>query len=60
MKKNPDAGAIFDRAMTAYTSQTAAQIARACRFSAAGVVVDVGGGHGALIATILTHCPDLR
>lgn len=60
MQKNPEAGAIFDAAMTSYAGQTAAQIAAAYRFSEAGVVVDVGGGHGALIATILAHCPDVR
>lgn len=60
MQKNPEAGAIFDAAMASYAGQTSAQIAAAYRFPGPGVVIDVGGGRGALIATILEHCPDLR
>jgi hypothetical protein len=60
MKKNPEAGAVFDQAMSAYTSQTAAQVATAYPFHEAAVVVDVGGGRGTLISTILAHHPQLR
>ena len=55
MEKNEDAGAVFDQAMSAYSSQTAAQVASACPFHEAAVVVDVGGGCGTLISTILDH-----
>lgn len=60
MAKNPEAGTVFDGAMTAYTVQTAVQVAVAYPFPAAGVVVDVGGGHGVLAAAILEHHPGMR
>lgn len=60
MTKNPKAGAIFDRAMATYTSQTGAQVAAAGPFSKARIVVDVGGGHGALIAAVLRRYPDIQ
>ena len=60
MAKNPEAGTVFDEAMTAYTVHTALQVAVAYPFPAAGVVVDVGGGHGLLAAAILEHHPGMR
>ncbi|MGA2242502.1 MAG: methyltransferase [Verrucomicrobiota bacterium] len=60
MTKNPEAGAIFDRAMASYTAQTGAQVVAAYSFDKARVVVDVGGGHGALLAAILRHHPSVR
>jgi len=61
MKKNQEAGAVFDQAMSAYSSQTAAQVVTACPFfHEAAVVVDVGGGRGTLISTILSHHAQLR
>ncbi len=60
MTKNPEAGAIFDKAMANYASQTGLQVASAYPFSKARVVVDVGGGHGALIADILQRYPDMQ
>ena len=60
MKKNPEAGAVFDQAMSAYASQTAAQVASAYPFREEAVVVDVGGGRGTLISTILEYHAQLR
>jgi ubiquinone/menaquinone biosynthesis C-methylase UbiE len=60
MTRNPDAGAVFDGAMTAYSVQTAVQVALAYPFPKTGVVVDVGGGHGVLAATILQLHPGMR
>ena len=60
MAKNPEAGAVFDGAMTAYSVQTAMQVALAYPFPETGVVVDVGGGHGVLAATILRLHPGMR
>jgi hypothetical protein len=60
MEKNKEAGAVFDQAMSAYTSQTAAQVATAYPFHETAVVVDVGGGRGTLISTILAHHAQLR
>jgi hypothetical protein len=60
MKKNPEAGAVFDQAMSAYASQTAAQVATAYPFHDKAAVVDVGGGRGTLISAILEHHTQLR
>jgi hypothetical protein len=60
MEKNKEAGAVFGLAMSAYSSQTAAQVATAYPFHEAAVVVDVGGGHGTLISTILANHTQLR
>lgn len=60
MRKNPEAGAVFDKAMRAYTAQTATEVVKAYRFPETGVVVDVGGGHGALMVAILRRHPNLR
>jgi O-methyltransferase domain len=47
-----DAGGIFDWAMTAYSEQEIAAILGACDFSGISRVVDVGGGHGRLLAAM--------
>jgi len=60
MEKNPEAGAVFDQAMSAYTGQTAVQVATAYPFHEAAILVDVGGGGGTLISTILAHHAQLR
>ena len=54
MPENPD------QAMSAYTGQTAVHVATAYPFQEAAVLVDVGGGRGTLISTILAHHPQLR
>jgi SAM-dependent methyltransferase len=58
--RNPDAAAIFDAAMTGYTTQVAHAVAAAYDFSSARTVVDVGGGEGVLLATILRANPSTR
>ena len=60
MERNKEAGAVFDQAMSAYTSQTAAQVATAYPFHEAAVVIDVGGGRGTLISIILAHHAQLH
>ena len=50
---HPDEGDIFDRAMVSLTSQFSAAIVAAYDFSRFRRVVDVGGGHGALLADVL-------
>jgi hypothetical protein len=53
LNEHPDAGGIFNQAMTAYSEQEIAAILGAYDFSCVSRVVDVGGGHGRLIAAIL-------
>jgi hypothetical protein len=54
---HPDASSIFNEAMTGWTAQLSGAVAAAYDFSRSGRVVDVGGGTGLLLATILN--PDL-
>lgn len=55
-----DAGQRFDATMTAVTDQAATALIEGYDLSSARVVVDVGGGQGALLATILRRDPELR
>ena len=50
---HPEAARIFDDAMTSRSSQENAAIVAAYDFAAAHTVVDVGGGQGTLLASIL-------
>lgn len=57
---HPDASSIFNDAMTGWTAQLSDAVAAAYDFSGPGRVVDVGGGTGPLLATILQAGPALR
>lgn len=56
----PESAAIFHSAMTGYTSQVHAAVAESYDFGTARDVIDVGGGHGALLALLLEQHPRLR
>jgi SAM-dependent methyltransferase len=58
--KHPEAAAIFNAAMTSITAQTEEAIADAYDFSGIRKLIDVGGGHGRLLAAILKRNPTLR
>jgi SAM-dependent methyltransferase len=60
LAKNPVAAAIFDEAMTSFSMQNSAAIVAAYDFSGIGTLMDVGGGHGYLLATILQANPSIR
>jgi hypothetical protein len=57
---HPEELAIFDRAMTSLSSAVATAVAEAYDFGGFGTVVDVGGGHGGLLAAILARHPSVR
>lgn len=57
---DPGAADVFNRAMSELTHLAATEVARVCDFSAAKRVVDIGGGRGELLATILSAYPALR
>ena len=59
-EKHPDAARIFDDAMSAGSALVGATAAKAYDFSGMGQVVDVGGGHGKVLASILKAHPNLR
>ena len=60
LAENPGAAAIFDEAMTGWSMQNSVAVAEAYDFSGIGTLMDVGGGHGYLLATILKANPSLR
>jgi SAM-dependent methyltransferase len=58
--EHPEEAATFNRAMTAVSTQVAAAVAAAYDFSQFAKLVDVGGGHGVLLTTILKAYPAVR
>ena len=60
LRSNPEAGRVFDDAMTAMSALWAPAIAAAYDFGRWGAVTDVGGGNGMLLAEILRAHPGLR
>lgn len=59
LQNNPAAGETFHRAMDDFTRQAALACALAYDFSGIRSAVDVGGGHGALIVTMLRCYPEM-
>ena len=56
---HPEENEIFNQNMTALTSLVAEAVAEAYDFSSVSTVVDVGGGEGLLLETVLTRHPHL-
>jgi hypothetical protein len=56
---HPEESALFDGAMTGLSLAEAEAVVRSYDFSEIGVLVDVGGGKGALLAAILAANPAL-
>ena len=57
LRQHPDEARVFDEMMANYPDNRHAAIAAAYDFSAAGLIVDVGGGNGAALRHILTRFP---
>ncbi len=57
---HPETAAMFDRAMASASSTTNAAVVEACDFAGFGTVVDVAGGTGSALCSILEATPDLR
>lgn len=60
LAKDPEEAEIFNRAMTANTALMTQQLIEAYDFSRFGTIVDVGGGHGLLLAEVLRASPASR
>ena len=60
LEKHPEDLDVFGEAMTSISATDNPAIAAACKFSSDQTLVDVGGGHGSLLATILKANPKLR
>jgi predicted O-methyltransferase YrrM len=58
--QNPEAGAVFNEAMTGLTSQVADALANTYDFSGFETIVDIGGNLGTVIAAILRRYPNAR
>ena len=58
--KHPDESAVFNEGMTGFSSNIAPAVAEAYDFAAFKTVVDVGGGHGVLLNTILQAYPGVN
>jgi hypothetical protein len=59
-RDHPEDGELMNAAMTAISSQLVTPVVESYDFSRFGTVVDVGGGHGALLAAILKANPSTR
>jgi O-methyltransferase domain/Dimerisation domain len=57
---SPEEGAIFDAGMTGFSNIDVPAILEVYDFSGLGTIVDVAGGHGALLRTILERYPYSR
>jgi hypothetical protein len=53
LAKHPVESAVFNEGMTGFSMQESPAVAEAYDFSSFGTIVDVGGGHGHLLCTIL-------
>ncbi len=60
LKQHPEEAQIFNDAMTELTMIDGPAVAEAYNFEGIRSIVDVGGGHGLLLATILERNPHLR
>jgi copper chaperone CopZ len=60
LKQNPEEAQIFNDTMTAFSTIDGPAVAEAYSFDGIHSIVDVGGGHGLLLATIMTRNPHLR
>jgi len=60
LREHHAVGERFSKAMTGFSTQVNAPLAHAYDFSLFHTLVDVGGGHGSLLATILEATPTLQ
>ncbi|GAC1638727.1 MAG: methyltransferase [Ktedonobacteraceae bacterium] len=58
--QHPEEAVLFDHMMTEWTASVAPTVAVAYDFSTTQTLVDVGGGHGQMLASILQAHPTLR
>ena len=58
--EHPAAAALFDETMVSMTSHVTSAVVAAYDFSGVQTLVDVGGGHGTLMAAILRAYPRMR
>lgn len=60
LKDHPEAAEVFNAAMSSITARLVQDLVSSYDFSSIGALVDVGGGHGTLLASILKANPSMR
>src|SRR5262249_40486705 len=60
LEQHPEVGEVFNAAMRSFSAQVAAAVLEGYDFSKVARLVDVGGGHGQLLAMALSRHPHLR
>jgi O-methyltransferase/methyltransferase family protein len=60
LAKNPAYSQVFNDAMTTFSAPVVGAAIEAYDFSEIGTLVDVAGGHGEVLMTILKACPGVR
>ncbi|MGY1434622.1 methyltransferase [Streptomyces reniochalinae] len=60
LEENPEAGALFDRAMTGMSRATARMLLDGFDFSRFARIADVGGGRGLFLSEVLARHPQVR
>ena len=60
LENNPEAGKIFDQAMSSFSTLACKAVISAYDFSSLNVLVDIAGGTGRLLTAILDATPELR
>ena len=60
LRQNPEESEVFNRAMTNFSATTTPAVLEADDFSGIKTLVDVGGGHGLLLTSILRKYPGMR
>jgi hypothetical protein len=60
LAQHADASEVFNRSMSDNTVRSGSDIVSVYAFPATGVVVDIGGGHGAFLSAVLRAHPGLR
>lgn len=58
LTQHPESEAIFGRAMSTYSGMEVAMVIETYDFTGSQCIVDIGGGHGMLLAAILKESPD--
>ena len=60
LPKNPEQAGLFNNAMTSFSAAASAALLEAYDFSGIKKLVDVGGGHGFMLTSILEKYPEMQ
>ena len=59
-ERNPEAGAIFNRAMSSFSGLATNAVVEAYDFTSVETLIDIAGGHGRLLTGVLEAYPSMR